>query len=744
MTAILRKTALLALLLTASPALAGPDLVPEVIVTKGAVDGQGKVEVTYTLTIKNVGDATCPAGGYFVDFWPVYTCEGCAPAGGCGDNLVLEPGDVPALPPGGQPFVLVEKRSLEPNQLAYSYLVYVDSTFNMCKENDENNNILCDDYEIPITAGEADLKMAECTVELSTEDITRMAFTATVENVGNSATKGAVLVDFYLQSQGPTCDDHLHVDGDAFAAIPEGLEPGASVTVTAEIECPAATYTGACMVNAFEELDEPDYQNNCDFTDQYVCVEAKNNPDLVITSFQAQLQNGSPVYKGTVANLGTVDVEPDQPFKLGIWYNIPGGPDLNTCPDKAAGEGEIIAFNEGLASMTDQEFAVSAPPMENGYYEVWAVVDCDGEVFEMDEKNNEAADDLFIDEDGPDLVVKDAAVNLDEVDCDFSVHYTVWVENVGTEPVDGFDVDIFWDAEKAPSCFAPAEGKYVKFEEPLEPGAVRQVEAVWDSLEGEPVPSGSYTSWIVLDICGGVYEQKEDNNTYSLGVEVPVCIDGLPNLDITFFKAHGVVKTAHYDIEVSNTGVKACKKPFRIDLFTDQEKQPLMGDKGDFHVVVDKLEPGATLPWSVDWEDLEDGEYRAYVIVDTENVCEEAVEADNVVGPYYVNILSDADQCPEGKYVTKACLCGGETVNYGFCCEDAWYAVGCPDGTGVEPDMDVIEGDAAVVEFGNGNFQPADPGCGCRLSSRPSAGPSAALVALLVMALYFSLRRQRV
>ena len=175
---------------------------------------------------------------------------------------------------------------------------------------------------------------------------------------------------------------------------------------------------------------------------------------------------------------------------------------------------------------------------------------------------------------------------------------------------------------------------------------------------------------------------------------------------------------------------------------TIQEGQPVVGDYGDFHQVVEGLPVGEFVEFIPTWENLDDGEYRAYVIVDTKNTVEECVEADNTAGPRIVPICASCNACPEGVYVTDECVCGAETVNYGFCCLDEWFAVGCPDG-GDGPELDVIVPDVSGVEFSGNGFAPADPDCGCRFMGAPLNTTSGMILLLLLLASMLALLRTR-
>jgi hypothetical protein len=729
------------LLLFSSPATAGPDLTVDVEVVKGAFDPDKGVEVTFYASVYNIGDEACP-GEFFSDFWPEFTCVACEPAGGCGKSYEVP---VPELAPGGEPYVYSTTEYIQPNVLPYRYLFFVDSVFNFCQEDNEDNNIACAEYSVKPVAGEADMVLDSCTVEPSIFNAGDMVFVAKITNIGNSPSKDPVNVEFHLDKVSEVCDDHFSEFGDGFALIPGGVEPGQTVEVESAVGCPVAEHAGACVVNAFNELEEPDYQNNCAFTESFPCVEAANNPDLEVMSYVLDLSGDNPYFSGVMANNGTVDITEQDFFKIGIWFNLPGGPDINVCPDVAGGEGWVLPIVSGLEKGTEADFGYASPPLPNGFYESWVVLDCDDEIFEMDEKNNRETDDLLIDAEGPDLQVKDAATELQEVNKGFNVVYTIWVENAGSEPVDGFDVDIFWDVESAPTWQEAGEldGFYERFDDVLQPGDVRQVSFTWKPQGG--IPEGSYHTCAVLDITNEVYETIEANNGHCFDVEVPEYIDGLPNLTIENFTVHPTANVAHFNIKIRNTGVKPVTKPFRIDLFSDQEAQPIMGDMGDLFLEVPDIAVDELVEWQVDIENLADGEYRAYVIVDSPNEVEEAVEGDNLAGPRIYVICSSCDSCPEGVYITnpEGCYCGGSTTNYGFCCNDEWYAVGCPSGT-IETEEAIYEAEPSIVEFGSGGFGTPGEDCGCRMTPpSPRSSGGVALLLLLSSLLVWALRRHQ-
>jgi len=741
------------------PGVAGaqPDLTGSVEVSLGQLlPGQPTVPVEFTVTVINQGTEACPSM-FYVDFWAEYNCPfTCPPSGGCGANTGLASTDLDSDFGPGESASFTHKINLVPNALPYQYFLFIDSVFDFCPESVETNNCVFAEYMVNPTVLAADLKIEECTVEPDPENPANALFTAVVKNVGQDETEQSTHVGFYLdklEGQDDNCEAYFGAGLEsALEEVPAGLVPGAEHTVQVSVVCPAKEYLPACVVNSYKETPEASLgQENCAFPPLHQCLEFADTPDLVVMDFAPYELNGQAVFEGYITNVGFEDVLPETPFRVGLWYNSPSEPQQGECPDQAGGEGLIINYpNEdnpgGLAVDETIQFKAFAPFMDNGYYQTWVKVDCDGDIFELDEKNNTATFGLFLEAPGPDLWVKDCAAQLSEDEEGFVVTYTAWVENKGTDPVPGFDFDFFYNSEIPPTLdnMGDMGGGYVPFELPVEPGQTVPIEHVWSAKGG--LPQGDYLSWCCADFLGLVWEVNTQNNCSTVDVEVPEFIPGFPNIVIEVFKLKVTGNDVQYDILIANTGDKDAKIPFRIDLFTDQEGQPVTGDYGDLHQTVEYLAVGETVEWSPTWEGVPDGEYRAYLILDTENAAEETVEADNVAGPLIAVVCSVCDVCDDGEYAKAGgCYCGGETIHHGFCCNDEWYAVGCPvDGIEDSAAEDVYspESPAAVVEWQN-DFFLSQPNCGCRVVGPQSLPTEAILLVVLAIALLGLMRRPR-
>jgi len=722
-------------------ALALPDLTGTVDIVVHPPEGEpSQCLVEWEVTLINIGDAQCP-GNWWADFWSNYpaTCSEhpykVNPAGGeTWDSKIT--GNIKP----GQAKTFQGSTKVPENVLPYHYMLFLDSIFDGCKESNENNNLICDEFWC--LADPADL-VVSCSVEIDPENSEGVLVTATATNQGMSETNIDTFVDVHMDKASAKCEDHFLKDPSGFGKISSGIPPGGTQTILIPVPLvEAGMHWPVCVVNGNKGVKETTYANNCDFTEQFLMPEIADQPDLLVPQCGIALEGNIPIYQGKLVNEGYSDIETGQQHKLCIFFDKPDKPGLNEVPDVMAGQGVVISYQDPLPVGGEIPFAKSGPPLQNGYYKAWFRADCDSEIFEADEKNNDCSADVIVDLPGPDIFCKEITWVLEEEDDKAQVRYTVNVSNKGSDPSPPFDIDIFFDTAQPPGCFdvAGEEGDYFRFQESLDPDGLAQAEFLWSRKDG--IPAGTYTSWVVLDICDELakYETNTKNNICGpIEVVVEPIIPGNPNLEASTFTCKATTDIL-YHVKVCNTGSKPVKEKFRVDLFRDREKQPMVGDIGDYFQEVDGLSPGECIEWTPVWESPPDGEYHAYVYVDVESVVVESFEGDNVSGPRICVVCHDCAQCEEGIYLSAPCFCGDQSVQYGFCCGGEWYAVGCPDP--VEPVEAVeFEIDATTVEFDTPSFKP-DPSCGCRVTDGPHLPAGVLLVLLLSAGVLFATRRR--
>lgn len=731
--------------------------------------GPSEALVTFDVTFKNTGDSFCAASIYWSDLWTVYPCQCDTNPAFCGtisasdkaweftDPDLLGPGTTWTAEPLTFPFPY--------SSLPYRYMLFVDSIFS-CPESNEGDNLICGEFTVDPETTKPDLDIVDCTIGQDPDFPAGVLFSATVRNLGETAAAPPVDVDFFLTGSAGAQDPEMvwGTLGQDFAVVTTEIPPGGEVPVTSSLsQCgvPGA-YFPIFTVNGFETIEEADTSNNWCIPEPPVweCKENVVAPDLLVPELgvDEELLELMQIIRltGKVRNQGIVPVTAQESFKLCLYEDWPQKPGECEVPEHGV-NGWIIAFENGIGPALEVEFSQVSDTAGSGLHSYWARVDCDcvnpefGEILEADEKNNEAKlSDVLIPVDGPDLVVSEFQATMLPIAGQNVIRYTVEVTNIGTEPITAdIDVDLFRNAplEAAPTLeevlaaidageawpddaeFAPIPGGL--------PPAGGHAQAVF--TDWAPSDAGTYTAWVVVDIVNTILEADEANNAAGpRTVEYqPVPPTQGPNLAVDTFSSEVLGNQVTYDILVRNAGDEVAEGPFRIDLFRDRDTAPNLFEWSDLSISVDQLDPGEEAPWSFTWENVADGRYQSYLLVDTDNVVAETEEGDNLMG--FLEIDVGALACPEGEILRAGCLCDGEPRQTGWCCDGAWSAVPCaPELPEVAEEVsDAAEEEPKTVFGGRGD------GCGCRLG-RPAPAPAAGpILLLLAAALWIGIRRVR-
>jgi len=764
------------LLMAASlPARGGPNLTASVEMD---VDYYAtEALVTFHVTFENKGDAYCGSSLWYADFWGAYPCQcdtnpmfcGTAPASDMtwvmDDPEILGPGTTWAAP---DPVVLQYPYSDEP----YRFMLFVDSLFFCNEGGDEEDNLVCGEFTIDPTAQAADLEIVDCTVGQDPEFPAGVLFTAVVRNVGESPSEQATDVDFFMQDNpaAQTVDQVWGEIGADFSSVAAGLEPQQEVVVSSTLsQCEPGWYYPIYTVNGFETFDEPGYDNNwcVPAPPQYECSENILKPDLLISEVAIDQEildlQGLIRIQGKIKNQGLLPVTNQESYKLCIYEDWPQKPEDCEVPEHGV-NGWILSFDNGLGAALEQDFDKISETAVEGLHDYWFRVDCDcvdpeyGEILESDEKNNEAKlEDVLIPVEGPDLIVSVLQAVVLPIEGANVIRYIVEVTNIGTEPIEAdVEVDLFRDYPSVtPPDFDTVMAAIDAGEEWVQnaeyfaiPGGLQEGggHAQAEFTDWNAAEDGNYTPWVVVDIVDAILEANEDNNAATIagGVDYVVLppTEG-PNLTIETFSGEVEGNRITYELVVRNTGDEVAAGPFRIDLFTDRESPPNLFEKAEVNIIVDELLPDETAPWVYEWNEVEDGTYRSYALVDALNVIKETEEGDNLAG--FLLLEVGAAACPEGEILQDGCLCSGEPQHTGYCCDDEWSAVPCAPLVESQPEccgdeiVTVTEGDEELVT----SFGGAAAGCGCRHGARNSfpAGPALALTLLAVPVLVMRRRR---
>lgn len=169
------------------------------------------------------------------------------------------------------------------------------------------------------------------------------------------------------------------------------------------------------------------------------------------------------------------------------------------------------------------------------------------------------------------------------------VIWFVDVENTGDVPSSGFFVDVFLDSAGPPVAGAAYDD--TAYVSGLAPGEVAAL-----TLELEDAPTGTFTSWVGVDLDGFVDESDEgDNVDGPVSIELVVAPTG-PDLVVIAATALTDGVDTLYSIEVQNQG-DATAFDFWIDLWEDELSQPDTCSYGDHYQHVALLSPGLTYVW---------------------------------------------------------------------------------------------------------------------------------------------------
>ena len=733
--------------------------------------GPTEAIVSFYITFENKGDTFCDASIFWADFWGSYTCDcdtnpmwcDSAPA----SNETWEFTDPTDLAPGttqspDEPVVLTYPYSDEP----YRFMLFVDSLFSCNEGGEEEDNLICGEFTLAPAAQKADLEITDCTIEQDPSFPAGVLFTAVVRNVGESATEDITDVDFFMPDalSGQDVDVVWGNVGADFAQVDAGLGPGDEVVVTSTLStCPPEWYFPIFTVNGFELFDEPDFDNNWCIPEpsEYECTSNILKPDLIISEFthDEEMLAVSHMIRvfGKIRNQGLLPITSAESYKLCIYEDWPQKPAECEVPEHGV-NGWIFSFDNGLGPAMETEFSHISETADEGLHTYWARVDCDcvdpeyGEIDESDEKNNEALlSNILIPVEGPDLAISVFKAPVLPIDGENVFRYTVEVTNIGNEPIAAdIEVDLYhhYDSEVAPN-FASVMAAIEAGEEWPEnaeffaiPGGLDangdHAQAVF--TDWAPSEDGAYQPWVVVDIVDGIFEANEENNWATITPPIDYVLlpptEG-PNLSIETFTGQVAGNRITYDLVVRNIGDEVAGGPFRLDIFPDQENAPNLGDWSNIWLSVDELAPDDVAPWTYVWEDVADGVYHSYALVDSDNLIKETEKGDNLAG--FLLLKVGAEECPEGEILQDGCLCSDEPQSTGYCCGGEWSAVPCmPDMPEVVEEDDVVTTEEDLVT----GFGGAGDTCGCRHAGPARIPAGSALVLVLLAAGFLVLRRR--
>jgi hypothetical protein len=337
----------------------------------------------------------------------------------------------------------------------------------------------------------------------------------------------------------------------------------------------------------------------------------------------------------------------------------------------------------------------------------------------------------------PDLRVELLFATEENNNCLSQVHYTIQVLNIGDEPVDGFDMHIFFHSPQQPTIEDAPDwpGEYIEVDQFLDTWDMFQMETFWQKLP-DGLDPGSFSAWLLLDPYEKIPDADLSNNVEGpvyYQVNTQMCHPA--NLRIDDLDIKVVDTDVSCSVNITNDSGEEIPIPFQIDLYYDRTIMPGYDEPGDETLEVEYLGPGESLVWETAREDVAVGPYSAFAVVDGTNTVIETTEADNVFGPVDYEVCPP-EGCPEPVVEeSMAELVGGEEATVDLVTE--------PDIQKAEIIAELVEPetvalDAAFVELGP-EIQEAKASSGCSHATVPSPLPLL-LVVLLVAGLRLARR----
>lgn len=456
----------------------GPDVLLESL-TVNVYDNVALFEAR----VHNVGDA--PTGDFTID---VYLDLAAAPT-------VDQPGVqfvwVDSLEPDVTAVVGFPPVALNPG--AHTGWALADS-LGFVAETDEANNVL---GPIEVDAGTEDPPQPDLYLqglEVTTSG-TAVTFDLAVGNgdEGDSPPTRALVV---LDAETPPDPATALLLEHREALVPALLSGTLELTVAAWDDAPTGSHHAWVLLDVDGAADESNEQNNVIGPITVYVQLPGPAPDLVVSSFEAQVLGADVVYTVGVQNAGTASTGP---FDVDVFF------DSEYKPNVQIGQvppGAHVVDPVGLEPGASATYELVWAPADVGTWRSWVVLDALNQIAEADEKNN--ADGplpvVVVPVSGPDVAIEAFAAKVTGNE----VVYIATVRNAGDAPTGPFDVDVVYDLPQAPPL--GERGDDFRSVEQLLPGEEATLSFPLDA------PGGSYSSWLLADTLRQVDETSEGNN----------------------------------------------------------------------------------------------------------------------------------------------------------------------------------------------------------------------------------------
>lgn len=578
---------------------------PDLEISKAAVQAIGGTTARYTATICNVGSVTSGATdlGLFWDRkappqpfeWP--------------DQVA----DVPALAVG-KCITRTITAVLKPG--SYRSALFVDRKA-VVTESNEQNNI---SWPLEVNLGNAPVDLAVTTFEVFPQGSSGATYLATVCNKGTVASISPTMIDFFdNRSQPPGMGTPANR-----SELVSPLNGGQCTSIKVFVPLGPGNYNAWAYVNRQQTVPEISWGNNIAGPVPFYLGSA-NQPDLTVTAFSTSTQGQSVQFTANVCNYG---VSALTTAVLDFYWDSLAAPSITVVPDRS----QVVPVLKAKQCALVQALV----PRPAGTFTAWAWINRKGTIVESDFNNNQRSTQYTVGGGTQaDLVVN---VLVGGLDATGGVSYTAELCNVGGQSSAAAWVHLFYDLPQAPTPAMAGQADDKTTIAPLPPGACTKV-----SFSAGLLKPGPNLSWVYVDILQSVAESNENNNTKSVLVLMP---GGQPDLTVKTFDAKpSATGATAYSMEVCNNGTVASPAS-TVRLYYDRATAPPLNVPGDQDHAVSALGAGTCVTISA-LATLQTGTFSSWAQIDPDGKINESDETNNVSGPLTVIVGTPADACDQ-------------------------------------------------------------------------------------------------
>ncbi len=347
------------------------------------------------------------------------------------------------------------------------------------------------------------------------------------------------------------------------------------------------------------------------------CKSNPTAPDLKVT-LSATGGLGTISYVGKVCNEGTGD---SAAANVHFYRNLSAAPKVGQKGDKVA---KVPALKpKGCYSVKAADSGVAG-----GTYNSWAQVDAENAVAETDETNNTSGPVRVTvttkPTEKPDLVVANMLVQVNSTTGTAS--YDVSVCNNGKGAAGATRVAVYVNSATKPKPSTP--GNTIITVPALAAAACTNLQYKVALTSGK-----TYQSWAYVDFSNAVAETVESNNIFG---PVKFTVGGnikQADMVVTSMTVKTSKTTGTFTVKVCNQGTAASGKVSYLWLYANRGAAPTSTAKANKVLGVVSLAPNAckTYIWSVPGK--AGNSYKAWALVDPQNLIKESSESNNVYGP---------------------------------------------------------------------------------------------------------------